>query len=197
MTPLPRWTAGALGLLFAVSVLSASSVVSWRDPAAYVAEAVVHGQAYRLVTHLWVHTSVGHAALNLAGLAAVMWLWPATLRTGFWWVAVAGLSVLACLAFVPGPVWGLSGVLHGLFAFNALAFGFRDSHGRGRFRAVLLAGLLLKLCAETLGWVDNEGIAWLTHWAGAAAGWLLAGAWLAIERAQGLGDPLPGGAPAR
>ncbi len=164
--------AGAFGLLFALSVLTASSVKGWQEPSAYLAQAVFDGQVHRLLSHLWVHTSTAHAALNLAGLGALLWLWPANVRVSRYWFAVVVLSLMACLCFVPGPVWGLSGPLHALFAFNALALGFRDAQGLSRFRGVLTAGLLVKLCAEAFGWCDTDGIAWQAHWAGAAAGWL-------------------------
>ncbi len=176
--------AGAFGLLFvlfALSVLAASSVKGWKEPGAYLAQAVFDGQVHRLLSHLWVHTSIAHAALNLAGLGALLWLWPATVRVSEYWLAVVVLSLMACLYFVPGPVWGLSGPLHALFAFNALVLGFRDAQGRSRFRGVLTAGLLVKLCAEAFGWCDTDGIAWQVHWAGAAAGWFVAALWYGVS----------------
>lgn len=84
---------------------------------------VLDGEYWRFLTAPLVHSSWLHLALNVIGLAALQQLFGRELRLLNWiwaYLVIAGLSGLCLLAFEGRGTWvGLSGLLHGLFAFAA------------------------------------------------------------------------------
>ncbi len=115
----------------------------------YERSAVGEGEWLRLIAGHWVHLSWSHALLNIVGLALVAALFHARAGWLAWWAAF-GLSV----AVIDAGFWlinedlswyvGLSGVLHGLFVFGALAE-WRQGERTG---LVLLIGAGVKLGFE-------------------------------------------------
>lgn len=115
----------------------------------YERSAVGEGDWLRLLTGHGVHLSWSHALLNITGLALVAALFHARAGWLAWWLAF-GLSVVA----IDAGLWlineelgwyvGLSGVLHGLFVFGALAE-WRQGERSGLY---LLIGAMVKLGFE-------------------------------------------------
>jgi len=125
-------------------------------------QAIVAGEAWRVLTGQFVHLGLSHAVLNLAGLGAVVLIfrgdfdgpgWAGTLGASLAGVAV-GLQWLS-----PAVEWyaGLSGALHGLFAAGAVAR-IRTRRPGGWALALLLGA---KLVVEGLFGAPAAS-AWLT-----------------------------------
>jgi len=160
-------------------------------------EAILHGEAWRLVTAHLAHLGWSHLALNLAGLALI-WLLFSRVYTTEQWLAALAISMLGVgfgvLAFQPAVYWyvGLSGVLHGLFVAGAVA-----SLAAGYRAELLLLGLLVvKLAWEQLhgalpGSESFAGGAVLvdSHLYGAVAGLLAAAILLSWKRRTGETPP--------
>ncbi|HEY8520635.1 MAG TPA: rhombosortase [Gammaproteobacteria bacterium] len=120
----------------------------------YEREMLELGEWWRLATAHLVHLGPGHLALNLAALALIGALFDDLLSAGEWaaaTVASAAAIDAGLWAFAPQIAWyvGLSGVLHGLFAYGALKLASRGA---------------------VAGWLGAAGLgaklAW-EHWAGA------------------------------
>ena len=143
---------------------------------------VEQGEYWRLLTANLVHLGWSHFLLNLAGLGFVAWLyaddreWPAWLMA----LVIAGLaSSLGVHWMAPEVFWmvGLSGALHGLFVFGAVAMiGAGERLGWG-----LLLGVGVKLAYEqAIGEVPftaavvGGSVITAAHLWGAAGGFLAA-----------------------
>ncbi|HEX6999074.1 MAG TPA: rhombosortase [Gammaproteobacteria bacterium] len=120
----------------------------------YEREMLELGEWWRLATAHLVHLGPAHLAMNLVALALIGALFDDVLSAGEW-TAAAVASAAAIDAglwvFAPPVGWyvGLSGVLHGLFAYGALKLALRGAPAGW----LLAAGLGAKLAWE--------------HWAGA------------------------------
>lgn len=156
---------------------------------------------WRLLSGTWIHLSWTHLALNLAGLAIVLAMFARIATATSQLVALIAIGIVTGLvlwALFPGVAWmaGLSGPLHGLFAWAALRLvASRDpAPGEAWWRGptfgwVLLAGLALKLVLEGLIAADPQQAAWLggpvlreAHQAGTLAGLVVAAADYAWRR---------------
>jgi rhomboid family GlyGly-CTERM serine protease len=120
----------------------------------YERQAVLDGEAWRLVTGHLVHADFVHLGWNLAGLLLVAWLFA---REFDWrgWLAVLVASTVAVnlgfLVFEPQLEWyvGFSGVLHGLMAAGLCAWLWRARDA--------LTALVAGLFALKLGWEHAMG----------------------------------------
>lgn len=144
-----------LGLMFAAVVLLALGGDTASSLLRYERDAVLQGgQYWRLVTCHWVHGSLTHAALNLAGLALIGALFPRHYSAQGW--CVIGLSSIAAIAagFLwnePELAWyvGLSGVLHGAVAAGIIAW--------WRTESTKLALALTAIVVGKLTWEQTVG----------------------------------------
>jgi rhomboid family GlyGly-CTERM serine protease len=119
------------------------------------AGAIAHGQWWRLITHPFVHVSLYHAVLD-AGAFLLLWALrpqPRRLATD---AAMIGLLMAGSLAgawwvgIPEGGFCGLSGVAHGLMAWQGAAWmRDRDATNR-RIGWIVLMTVLVKSLAETL-----------------------------------------------
>lgn len=124
------------------------------DALRYERQAVLDGEAWRLVTGHLLHSDFVHLGWNLAGLLLVTWLFA---REFDWrgWLAVLLASTAAVnlgfLAFEPQLDWyvGFSGVLHGLMAAGLCAWLWRARDA--------LTALVAGLFALKLGWEHAVG----------------------------------------
>lgn len=120
----------------------------------YERQAVLDGEAWRLVTGHLLHSDFVHLGWNLAGLLLVTWLFA---REFDWrgWLAVLVSSTAAVnlgfLALEPQLDWyvGFSGVLHGLMAAGLCAWLWRARDA--------LTALVAGLFALKLGWEHVVG----------------------------------------
>nr|WP_244943733.1 rhombosortase [Vibrio algivorus] len=109
--------------------------------------AIMTGQWWRIVTGNLTHTNLYHLAMNVAGLWVISFIFRANLEARQFLLVFTGLclSVGSLLLFTSMQIYvGLSGVLHGLFAFYALV-----EYRLGRkSNALLLTGLTAKILWE-------------------------------------------------
>jgi len=118
-----------------------SHVMAWQ------ADAIENGQWWRIVTGNFTHTNFAHLAMNLLGLWVIGYLFQPkpryfallTLLISTW----IGISLLFTnmVNYV-----GLSGTLHGLFAFYAL----NEALGGRKSSWLLVIGVMLKVASEQL-----------------------------------------------
>lgn len=145
---LPRWLA-AVAALAAICAFCQALPASWRDALRYARPEFGQGEVWRLLTANFVHLGWPHLALNLTGLLLLSWIFARDWPPYRWVLAllISGIvSTLGVHLFNPGVYWliGLSGALHGLFAFGAIGW-LRQGEQRGW---LLLAGLAVKLGYE-------------------------------------------------
>lgn len=143
-----RWLVAVLATLVLMGALQALPA-GWQDWLRYDRDALAGGQAWRLLTAPLIHLGWAHLGLNAVGLALVSWIFASAWPPWRWLLAlgIAGLiSTLGVHVANPEVYWlvGLSGALHGLFAFGAVGWVFAGD----RMGWVLLAGLGAKLAAE-------------------------------------------------
>ena len=115
----------------------------------YTRDALASGQVWRVWTANFIHLGWNHLWLNLAGFLVIGWLFADEASLPVW----IGVLVLCCVASSLGMFWltpdadrvvGMSGVLHGLFAFGSICW-IRSGY---RFGWVLLIGMFVKLYWE-------------------------------------------------
>lgn len=116
-------------------------------PLEYQRTAIINGQIWRLISGGWLHHNLPHMAMNLLALLLIWENLPSRL-TPYWRPYLLALLVL-CVdigiwLWVPTTeyYWGLSGALHGLFAFGAWCW----LPARPRLTILWLVGLAIKLC---------------------------------------------------
>jgi rhomboid family GlyGly-CTERM serine protease len=173
----PRGIGGPLLLLLLCALVQLSSVYFSQWPL-YDRAAIAGGQFWRLLSGHLLHSNGAHLLLNIGGLIA---LW---LLHGQHYRAAGYLGLTSILALLIGSglwLWfaeveeycGLSGVLHGLFAWGAC----HDLKRRWQSGALLLAGCYLKITwellagpsAATAALIEAE-VAVSSHLLGAVAG---------------------------
>src|SRR5690606_29964112 len=120
-----------------------------RDALRYERDALMAGEAWRLITGHLVHLGWGHLWMNLAALALIRLLVADAFSTADWIGAavVSALGIdLGLYVLAPAIGWyvGLSGFLPGLLAAGALAL-MRTQPALG---ALLAGGLIVKLLLE-------------------------------------------------
>lgn len=153
------------------------------DLLAFRRDAIGQGQWWRIITGNLAHTNGWHLLLNLAGLWIIALLFAADLnnRRLLSVLALCALAVtLGIWWWCPSTHWymGLSGALHGLFAWGLV----QDLRARRRGSLLLLGGFALKLLLDWQGGGLNNPSAALigarvhveSHLIGTMAGLLLA-----------------------
>ena len=116
---------------------------------AFDRSAIQSEEYWRLISAHLVHTNHSHLAMSLAGVLA-LWLLQGddyNARDYLTAAITSAVGVSACLYYLNSGVnWyaGLSGLLHGLFAWGVTA----DLRARRHIGPVLVVGLLAKLLLE-------------------------------------------------
>lgn len=145
----PYWVALVVSLLCAGLYVAGLATPSIDELLAYRRSAIADGQWWRLVTGNLLHTNHWHLLMNLAGLWIVLFLHHFHYRVK----GLSGLFALLCLLEGLGLYLGypqllgyvgLSGMLHGLFAYGAV----RDIQCRMRSGYLLLLGVMVKVGHE-------------------------------------------------
>jgi len=138
-----------LGLLIAAVVLLSLGGEAVRLALRYERTAILNmGEYWRLISGHFVHGSIQHMAVNVAGLGLIAALFPRGYALSDWLV-IGGLSLIAIdVGFVwyqPQLDWyvGLSGVLHGALAAGAIVWWRRESKALAAILAALLVGKLI------------------------------------------------------
>ena len=148
-------------------------------------EKIFPSQIWRLITAHYTHFDLVHLFWNLTALCLIAALWWDDFKTLDW----ALLLLAQPLLFIPWLVnsgWqnyaGMSGLLHGLFVYGLLRYGYRPV----LIKWIMFAGLLGKLIYEQLGMAGLiSGESWQVavdaHLTGAIVGTLLALPWIMRE----------------
>lgn len=126
-------------------------------------------ELWRVVTHLFVHLNVEHLLVNLLGLIGLAYLWPQLLESPAPAVRVFIPYAVGAPFLASGPVYGASGLLHGLFCYGALVWAFSRQQ-KWQYAFLLSLGMTVKLLAEAFGWAPTQGVAWHYHVLGAISG---------------------------
>ncbi|WP_217519191.1 rhombosortase [Vibrio metschnikovii] len=106
---------------------------------------IERGQWWRILTGNFTHTNFAHLGMNLAGLWVIVFLFMPSIRLLCFALAVLSLWVGISIFFSDMTLYvGLSGVLHGLFAYFALQ---EWLHGR-RSSLWLVLGVIAKVAWE-------------------------------------------------
>ncbi|MDD4864131.1 MAG: rhombosortase [Alishewanella agri] len=155
---------------------------TWQQLLEYQADAIRHGELWRLLSGHLLHSNLLHLLMNLLGLVVLMLLHgklAGRLAVG-WQVLLLSLSIgLALLWLAPDiEIYvGLSGMLHGLLCYGAVA----DLRQGYRSGALILIGVAIKVGAEQWQGPDPELSAQIAaevaidaHLYGAVSGVLLA-----------------------
>ncbi|MDN5369521.1 MAG: hypothetical protein PWP74_829 [Shewanella sp.] len=149
-----NWRVSPWLTVLTVSVLC--GVLQWADAAdimEYQRQFIAQGQWWRLLTGNLIHTNHWHLLMNLAGFWVVVFIHRVHYsNTHLAWLLIAlciteGLGLWIAFPTLSAYV-GLSGVLHGLFAYGALSdikIGWRSGY-------LLLVGVMAKVTWEqTMG----------------------------------------------
>jgi rhomboid family GlyGly-CTERM serine protease len=130
-------------------ILCQALPADWQDWLRYDRGLFQAGQIWRLLTGCLVHLGWLHLALNATGLVLMSWIFARDWPPYRWLLALVVAGVIATLGVYlgsPRVYWlvGLSGALHGLFAFGAIGW----IRLGDRLGWVLLAGLAVKIGYE-------------------------------------------------
>ena len=188
---LTKWLNSPMGAVLLLSVLCPLLYfLGLDDGLAFRRPLIEQGQWYRLMTGNLMHTNHWHLLMNLGGLWVIVSLfkWPFHL-VGFSLLLLAlfALEGAGLYWFVPSMLGyvGLSGVLHGLFAFGAT----NELLNGIRFGGVLLAGVIAKVSYELysggsheLASLINAKVAVESHLVGMLAGITCALVWQWLAR---------------
>ena len=153
----------AFALLISI-VCIALYFVQWEATLAYRRSDIAQGEYWRLLTGNLLHTNHWHVIMNLAGLWVVLMLhhFHYSLKgISYLFMVLCVLEGLGLYGFYPqlmGYV-GLSGVLHGLFAYGAVA----DIQRGMKSGYLLLLGVIAKVGYEQVFGASDD----VTHMIGA------------------------------
>ncbi len=139
--------------------------------------AIIDGQWWRILTGNFTHTNYTHLGMNLAGLWIISSIFSPSSKSLLLTLAVCSIAVgIGNFASDMTLYVGLSGALHGLFAYGALK---EALHGR-QSSWLLVAGLVGKIlweqfvgASETTSAMIGARVAIESHLAGAISGLLL------------------------
>lgn len=181
----------SLIIVLALSFLLPAQLLQWEP------SLMQSGQWWRLFTGHLVHLNTKHLFLNLAGLLALVVLFPRFLpiRTALLAVPLMAITISFGL-FLLRPELpsyrGFSGCLHGLAAMLAL----KELKTETFFSIALLATITVKLALEAIGLersqtaVFIEGtVVWESHLLGFISGLVIAGATQIRNRKQSQSSP--------
>jgi rhomboid family GlyGly-CTERM serine protease len=168
------------------------------DGLRYERGALANGQLWRVITGHLVHASASHLALNLAGLALMVALFPGEYSRREWCLVgfASAFAISAGLWWLQPQVhWyvGLSGVLHGVLAAGAL--GWWRTQPRllaGALTAVLLLKLVWEQWHGALGWSGDLTVIVDAHLYGALGGGVAGGCLMLWRTHHARSGQLPG-----
>ena len=156
--------------------LQFESAASW---AAWDYTDIIHGEWWRIITGNFTHTNFYHLGMNIAALWLISWIFKPQSRQLAWLLALNSVTVgLAIFASSLSHYVGLSGVLHGLFAFWALQETLNGRRSSGLLCAAVVAKVLWE---QTMGPAHETAVligakvAIQAHLAGMVTGFSAAG----------------------
>jgi rhomboid family GlyGly-CTERM serine protease len=175
-----------LTLLVISLILALLQVPALQPLAEWNAELIRQGQWWRILTGNFTHTNLPHLGMNLLALWVVGYLFQPPAKSLLIALSIVSVSVGTAILFSTMQTYvGLSGSLHGIFAYYAL-----DEALNGRKSSwVLVAGVIAKIGWEQLYGASPETanligarVAIEAHLAGGVAGGILAGACWSLNK---------------
>lgn len=167
-------------LILAALLLAMTQLPDIQSWLAWDRQAIQAGEVWRILTGNLTHTNWPHMIMNTLALAVISFIFRAHIHVKSYTWLILGLSAVVGIAILASDIrWyaGLSGVLHGLFAWGAV----RDIQTRQKGGWLLLLGLGLKVGWEQIagGSASSEAligarVATEAHLAGALAGGVIA-----------------------
>ncbi|WP_231569096.1 rhombosortase [Photobacterium gaetbulicola] len=132
-----------IGIMALAQLPAAQPLLAWQRAA------IEQGEVWRLISGNLTHTNWPHMIMNSLGLAIITFIFRRYLS-----VERLALLILAIAGFIGVTLWlspmtwyaGLSGVLHGLFAWGAV----QDIKAKDKLGWVLLVGVSAKVIAEQI-----------------------------------------------
>ncbi|MCQ1059408.1 rhombosortase [Photobacterium sp. ZSDE20] len=130
-----------IGIMAVAQLPSLQPLLVWQRPD------IAHGEIWRLVSGNLTHTNWPHMIMNSLGLAIITFIFRRYLTSTH-----LALLILSISGFIGVTLWlspmgwyaGLSGVLHGLFAWGAI----QDVKAKDKFGWVLLVAVIGKALWE-------------------------------------------------
>nr|WP_133408633.1 rhombosortase [Parashewanella tropica] len=174
------------GVLFLLGLYSGSI----DNTLAYQRHDISSGELWRIVTGNFLHSNHWHLLMNLGGLWVILFLHDMHYTRKDVWMLFAAWCVLEGLGlylFYPSTIGyvGLSGVLHGLFAYGAIM----DIRAEMRTGWLLLIGIIMKVAHEQLYGASadvasmiNAPVATESHLIGMVSGFVVAAFILASKQ---------------
>lgn len=151
--------------------------------------AIETGQWWRILTGNFTHTNFAHLAINLAGLWVIHFVFQPSSKQLLLSLLMSSLAVGVSLFLSSMQIYvGLSGSLHGVFAYLALQEALQ---GR-RSSWLLVIGVIVKVTWEQVFGASvstseliNARVAIEAHLAGMLAGFIIGfGEWLRSKKAE-------------
>ncbi|QDP01066.1 rhombosortase [Thalassotalea sp. PS06] len=184
------WLTPLIVLLTSVIVFLLPESVS--DTLVFDRTDIENGQWWRIFTGHFDHTNFNHLLLNLAGLIMLWALHGDHYRHGLF----TGVFLISVITTSLGIYYfdtdmnryvGLSGVLHGVFVFGAIA----DIRGSDKTGYLLLIGIIAKIIYEQVAGASEDmvdligaSVAIDAHLFGAIGGLIAGLIWLAITKSK-------------
>ena len=186
---------GMLGVLVAISagafLLGLFAVPAQIPPGALSVEALLRGEWWSVLTHLFIHQDIWHLVTNmillvLAGRAVQRYAGPRHFLYIFLFSSWVGAALTLCLRNdvavigASGGAWGLIGAFVALYPEYDLMRAFRTGmpvrlKAKRLFPAFLAVHVGLEIAvrsAPQLSWMGLEKVAHLVHAGGLLTGWL-------------------------
>lgn len=172
-----------LTLLFISLTLALLQVPALRSLVEWNAAFIKQGQWWRILTGNLTHTNLPHLGMNLLALWVMGYLFRPTAKSLLIVLSLVSALVGTAILFSSMQVYaGLSGSLHGIFAYYAL----NEALNGRKSSWLLVAGVIVKVGWEQLYGASPETasligarVAIEAHLAGGVAGGILAGSpWL-------------------
>lgn len=143
------------------------------------ASLIADGQWWRLLSGNFTHTNLIHLGMNTAGLWVIAFFFRSIAQPKEWLAVLLASSILVGVTLLGSDIQvylGLSGTLHGLFAYYAL----KESLSGRNSSWLLIAGILAKVAYECLigapestASMINARVATEAHLVGMLAGFAL------------------------
>ncbi|MGF1689447.1 rhombosortase [Photobacterium japonica] len=136
--------------LFVILTIALIALMQWPAIASalfWQRDAIVHGEIWRLITGNLTHTNWPHMIMNTLALAIITFIFRAHLTAARLAGLIVSLSLFIGLCLFGSSMHnyvGLSGVLHGIFAWGAC----RDILAKDKLGIVMLVGIILKVAYE-------------------------------------------------
>ncbi|MGF1737251.1 rhombosortase [Photobacterium satsumensis] len=130
-----------IGIMAIAQLSSLQPLLVWQRPD------ITHGEIWRLVSGNLTHTNWAHMIMNSLGLAIITFIFRRYLTSTRLALLILSIAIFIGIALWFSPMsWyaGLSGVLHGLFAWGAI----QDIKAKDKLGWLLLIAVIAKVIWE-------------------------------------------------